>query len=105
MEKVFSILACTNHQKVAFATFILEVDAEFWRKGVKRLLEGSQIEITWDVFKESFYQKYFLALVWNTKELEFMQFCQGNSSVSEYIAKFEELCKFSTIYQRNLDEA
>ena len=25
-------------------------------------------------------------------------------SVSEYISKFEELCKFSTIYQRNLDE-
>ena len=25
--------------------------------------------------------------------------------MSEYIAKFEELCKFSTIYQRNLDKA
>ena len=24
--------------------------------------------------------------------------------MSEYIAKFEELCKFSTIYQRNPDE-
>ena len=34
-----------------------------------------------------------------------MQLCQGNSGVSEYIAKFEELCKFSTIYQRNRDEA
>ena len=34
-----------------------------------------------------------------------MQLCQGNKTVSEYIAKFEELCKFSTIYQRNHDEA
>ena len=25
-------------------------------------------------------------------------------SISEYIAKFEELCKFSTIYQRKPDE-
>ena len=29
MEKVFSILVCTNHHKVAFATYMLEADAEF----------------------------------------------------------------------------
>ena len=57
------------------------------------------------MFKEAFYQKYFLAFVQNTKELEFLQLRQGSKSVSEYIAKFEELCKFSTIYQRNPDEA
>ena len=34
-----------------------------------------------------------------------MQLCQEGRSTSEYIAKFEELCKFSTIYQWNLDEA
>ena len=33
-----------------------------------------------------------------------MQLCQGNSSVSEYISKFKELCKFSTIYQWHPDE-
>ena len=91
-------MAYTNHQNVVFATYILEADAEFWWNGVKRLLEGSQTEITKDVFKEAFYQKYFLASVRNAKESEFMQLHQGNSSVSEYITKFEELCKFSTIY-------
>ena len=34
-----------------------------------------------------------------------MQLRQEGRSVSEYIAKFEELCKFSTIYQQNPDEA
>ena len=34
-----------------------------------------------------------------------MQLHQGNRSVFENIAKLEELCKFSTIYQRNPDEA
>ena len=62
------------------------------------------MEITWDVFRDAFYQKYFPASVRNAKELEFMHLRQGNSSISEYIAKFEELCKFSTIYQRNPDE-
>ena len=30
-----------------------------------------------------------------------MKFQQGNMSISEYIAKFEDLYKFSTIYQQN----
>ena len=38
------------------------------------------------------------------KDLESMKLQQGNMSITEYIAKFEELCKFSIIYQRNLDE-
>ena len=105
MEKVFSILACTNHQKVAFATYMFEADAKFWWNSVKRLLEESQTNTSQEVFKDAFYQKYFPTLVWNAKELEFMQLCQGGRSVSEYIAKFKELCKFSTIYQQNPDEA
>ena len=104
MEKVFSVLACTDYQRMVFATYMLEADAEFWWNGVRRLLEDSQEEITWDVFKEAFYHKYFLAFVWNAKELEFLQLQQESQSVSEYIAKFEELCKFFTIYQRNPNE-
>ena len=33
-----------------------------------------------------------------------MQLRQGNDTILEYIAKLEELCKFSTIYQRNPNE-
>ena len=40
----------------------------------------------------------------NTKDLEFISLRQGTMSVAEYTAKFEELCKFSTIYQGNPDE-
>ena len=73
MEKVFSILYCTDSQKVAFVTYILEADAEFQWSGVQQLLEESQTEITWDVFRDAFYKKYFPASVRNAKELEFMQ--------------------------------
>ena len=104
MEKVFSVLDCTNCQKVAFATYMLEADAEFWWSGTWRLMEESQVEITWNAFKYAFYQKYFPASVRNAKELELLQLRQGSKSVSKYIAKFEELCKFSTIYQLNPDE-
>ena len=40
----------------------------------------------------------------NAKELEFMSLRQGTMNVVEYTAKFEEPCKFSTIYQGNPDE-
>ena len=41
MEKIFYVLACIDHQQVAFVTYMLEVDAEFCWNNVKRLLEGS----------------------------------------------------------------
>ena len=63
MEKVFSILDYMDHQKVAFVTYMLEADTEFWWSDVKRLLEDSQMDITQDVFGEAFYQKYFPASV------------------------------------------
>ena len=84
---------------------MLKADAKFWWNGVKQLLEEAQAEITWNVFRDAFYQKYFPPSVCNAKELEFMQLRHGNSPVSKYIAKFEELCKFFTIYQCNPDEA
>ena len=83
---------------------MLEANAEFWWNGVRRLLEESQMEITWDVFRDAFYHKYFLASVRNANELEFMHLRQGSSSISEYIAKLEELYKFSIIYQQNPDD-
>ena len=83
---------------------MLEADAEFWWYGIKRLLEDSQIDVIWHMFKRAFYQKYFPASIRNAKELEFMQLQQGGKSMLEYIAKFEELCKFSTIYQQNPDK-
>ena len=84
IEKIFTVLACTEEQKVAFATYMLEVDVEFWWVGTKRLLEGTQTHITWDVFKMHFYEKYFLASVRNAKEVEFMSLRKGTMNVAQY---------------------
>ena len=35
MEKVFTVLDCTDRQKVAFTTYMLEADAKFWCNGVR----------------------------------------------------------------------
>ena len=41
------MLACSEIQKVAFATYMLKSDAKFWWKGAKSLMESDQREITW----------------------------------------------------------
>ena len=46
----------------------------------------------------AFYKKNFPTFIRNAKEMEFMQLYQGAKSIAEYTVKFEELCKFSTIY-------
>ena len=100
IEKIFTVLVCTEEQRLAFATYMLEADAMLWWVGTKRLFEGAQAHMTWDVLKMHFYEKYFLDSVKNAKELEFMSLHQGTMNVAEYTAKFKELCKFSTIYNR-----
>ena len=67
-------------------------------------MENDGTHINWEVFKTAFYEKYFLASIRNAMELEFMQLQQGGKSIVEYTTKFEELCKFSTIYQGNPNE-
>ena len=52
----------------------------------------------------AFYKKYFPISIRNAKEMEFLRLCQGGMSIAKYTAKFEELCKFLMIYQRNPDE-
>ena len=42
IEKVYLVLAFFNKQQVAFATYILQLDAKFWWKGMKSLLESSR---------------------------------------------------------------
>ena len=83
---------------MTFATYMLKLDAEFWCKGAKSLMESDQREINWDAFKAAIYEKYFLLPMRIAKEIEFLRLYQGGMGIAEYTAKFEELCKFSTLY-------
>ena len=83
---------------------MLKGDAEFWWKGVKGLLDGDGVQISWNRFKTCFYEKYFPQSVRDAKEQEFLNLRQGGMTLADYTAKFENLCKFSSIYKRNPDE-
>ena len=49
-------------------------------------------------------EKYFLEDVKNRKEMEFLEVKQGNMTVAEYVARFENLVKYFPHYQGETDE-
>lgn len=61
-------------------------------------MEVDNVDITWDIFKNEFLEKYFLAQVRSRKEIEFLQLKQGNMNVVDYADKFEELLRFFPLY-------
>lgn len=97
IHKIFGVINCSEAQKVPFATFMLEGEADYWWDMTKRILKndnGSGEFITWEMFLEAFYGKYFLVTVRFRNEAEFHRLIQGNEIVANYEAKFTELSRF-----------
>ena len=58
MEKAFDAMECTDKEKVAYAVYMLQSSAfEWWDAHKKSYPEGT--EISWALFKDEFYKKYF----------------------------------------------
>ena len=97
-EEVFRVIACTDVQKVNYATFMLAEEADHWWDNTRQRLEIAGTAITWDLFKDRFLEKYFPADLRDKKELEFMSLTQGNKTVGDYAARFEELARYYAPY-------
>ena len=96
MEKIFDVIGCTEVQKVSFASFMLKGVAKHWWRSTKKTVPLEEDEIlTWTVFLDAFYEKYFPESVRDEKEVEFMELIQGNKTVLQYEAKFTELSRFA----------
>jgi len=80
------------------ATHMLAEEAEYWWENTRQRLEAASAAITWEGFREEFLGKYFPVDVRNKKEIEFLELKQGNMSVADYAAKFEELSRFCPNY-------
>ncbi|RVW60597.1 hypothetical protein CK203_055515 [Vitis vinifera] len=58
IEKFFDVIDCSEEQKVSYAAFMLDKEADHWWRMTKRLLEDQE-PIVWSQFREAFYKKYF----------------------------------------------
>lgn len=52
-------------------------------------------QMTWERFKEIFYQKYFSITHWSTKIVEFINIKQEGQLMIDYIRKFDESSRFA----------
>ncbi|KAH1261894.1 hypothetical protein GmHk_02G004646 [Glycine max] len=99
IEKIFRVMACLEGQKVAFGTYTLVEEAEYWWENTRQCLEAKGQVVTWEVFKRVFLEKYFSEDIRNKKEMEFLELKQGNIIVVEYAAKFKEMVRYFPHYQ------
>ncbi|XP_028120019.1 uncharacterized protein LOC114317460 [Camellia sinensis] len=90
-EKIFEVFPCTDAYKVLLATFTLKEEARRWWM----LARDENRDLTWDRFKEMFYEKYFPQCNRDRKVSEFEKLKQGTMSVAEYEAKFTELARYA----------
>jgi hypothetical protein len=103
VEKIFDAIHCPDEKKVTFATFMLQGGAfDWWGVHKNKYTEGSVI--TWKIFKEEFYKKYFPQRVQRKMELEFLQLKQEMKSIAEYEIDFSRLARYAPIYAQD-DEA
>nr|XP_009410153.1 PREDICTED: uncharacterized protein LOC103992242 [Musa acuminata subsp. malaccensis] len=95
VEKTFKAIECRENQKVPFASFILEGKADTWWTSKRRMLEAGGNVVTWEQFKDAFYEQFFPDSVRFEKQQEFLSIRQGNRTVMEYDHHFTELAQFS----------
>ncbi|KAL5775372.1 hypothetical protein ACOSP7_012929 [Xanthoceras sorbifolium] len=99
IEKVFNAIRCPDEQKVIFATFMFQDEADYWWDATSRILRTTLQEndpITWGMFMNTFNEKYFPDLVRFRMERNFLNLKQGGKTVAEYEEQFTSLSWFAT---------
>nr|KYP49648.1 hypothetical protein KK1_028620 [Cajanus cajan] len=89
MEKMFTVLGCSQERKLAYAIYMLVGEVEYWWRGTHEMLVARGVVVDWECFKRVFLEKYFLESVRHAKEEEFMKLHQGSLTVSDYAMRFE----------------
>ncbi|XP_052723719.1 uncharacterized protein LOC108344536 [Vigna angularis] len=97
IEKIFNAKRCPDENRLAYAEYLLTGEASHWWASARAILMDAQQPITWEVFRDKFYEEYFPDSVRFAKEVEFLQLVQGGMSVSEYTNKFKHLVRFNTM--------
>ncbi|XP_075499315.1 uncharacterized protein LOC142537707 [Primulina tabacum] len=95
----FQYLGMRDGDRVRCAAYMLRDDASLWWEGAAHRLNLAIL--TWDQFKEAFYGKYFPDDVRGRLKRKFMSLRQRNSTVEEFISKFDRGCYFVPLINRD----
>ncbi|XP_073277656.1 uncharacterized protein [Primulina huaijiensis] len=87
IEVIFTFIELQDADRVRCATFLLTGDARLWWESASVTVNLQTL--SWNGFNEVFYSKYFTKKVRSRLTKEFMTLRQGDSSVAEFVRKFE----------------
>jgi len=93
MENLFEIMECPERFKVLLVACQFETELEFQWRTVKP--RAGEPVLTWNQLKALMDNQYYPRDVRRVKEREFLCLKQGEMSVMEYAAKFNELSQFA----------
>ncbi|XP_028058454.1 uncharacterized protein LOC114262299 [Camellia sinensis] len=100
IEKIFNTMGITEHiDRIDLAVYQLEGEADHWWALIRESRDITAM--TWAQFKELFLRKYFPNTVKQERIHEFLNLEQGAMTVTQYVAKFEDLARYATRYVEN----
>ncbi|XP_061351788.1 uncharacterized protein LOC133296747 [Gastrolobium bilobum] len=97
-------MGCPKAHKVDYASYQLIDEALTWWKSARALLRAQHVDLTWEVFRRVFLDKYFPKAMRRMKHTELLALRQDNMIVNEYIAKFGQLMEYANFDQNIYDE-
>jgi len=80
-EKIFKVMNCADEQKLMFATYLLNDDAQYWWAGMQQQMQTRDEQVKWASFRTQFLEKYFPDTTRQDREVEFLALQQGNMTV------------------------
>ena len=95
-ENIFKVMNCPDEQKLLFATYLLNDDAEYWWMGMQHQMQTRDEQVDWTSFRARFLEKYFPDTARQDREAEFLTLQQGDMTMQEYVNQFEHLARFSS---------
>lgn len=98
MEKLFEATGCNEREKIVFAKFRMEEDAEIWWKTIETKWARDGTRYTWSNFLKDFNKQYVPQSVRDKRELDFMNLVQGKMSVALFVVKLQSYQDFILIW-------
>ncbi|XP_061356373.1 uncharacterized protein LOC133300799 [Gastrolobium bilobum] len=104
IEHIFERMGCPEAHKVDYASYQLIDEALTWWTSARALLRAQHVDLTWEVFRRVFLDKYFPKAMRRMKHTELLELRQDNMTVNEYIAKFGQLMEYANFDRNIYDE-
>src|SRR5262249_52456169 len=93
IEGIFEYADIPPGDRMKYPTHLLREYARHWWDAKRRVMNVSGFG--WEEFKHMFFEKYFPLTYRNQMSIQFLEIRQGENSVDEYIARFDNLSRFA----------